>query len=519
MIEPELIARARQHGNRIALRSGQAKYSYRYFLDHSAALASRLLALSGTRDLQQARVVFLAPAGPDYVSIQWAVWRAGGIAVPLSMTATDPELVQAITDSDPGCLIASRICAESVKPICVKLNVTLLVLDDLALEQFSPGTGHQSLFSLSNSGHVEQALPEIMPERRAMILYTSGTTGNPKGVVSTHENIQAQIQALIKAWEWCADDCIPLFLPLHHIHGVINILACTLWAGASVDVLPGFDIEQLLKKISTVSYTVFMAVPTVYSKLLQALARQPAQARAGIIDGFSRMRLMVSGSAALPSGLFHQWAELSGQQLLERYGMTETGMLLSNPLHGERQPATVGQPLPDVQVRLVSEPGEVINAENQPGEIQVRGPSLFLEYWRRPDDTRQAFKDGWFRTGDLAVMDNGYYRIMGRLSVDIIKSRGYKLSALEIEAVLIEHTAISECAVLGICDECLGERVAAAVVLTQGSSLDLPTLRDWCSTQLSSYKIPEQLLIVDHLPRNAMGKIIKPSVRALLSGV
>jgi malonyl-CoA/methylmalonyl-CoA synthetase len=194
--------------------------------------------------------------------------------------------------------------------------------------------------------------------------------------------------------------------------------------------------------------------------------------------------------------------------------MTEIGMALSNPFHGERRPGAVGVPLPGVDVRLKAESGKIITAEDEPGEIQVRGPGVFRTYWNRPEASAESFDDGWFRTGDMAVIERGYYRIMGRLSVDIIKSGGYKLSALEIEAALLEHPDIRECAVLGLPDDTWGEAVTAVVVLKTGASLELAALRLWCKGRLSVYKIPQRLRVVAELPRNAMGKVTKPAVRA-----
>ena len=195
--------------------------------------------------------------------------------------------------------------------------------------------------------------------------------------------------------------------------------------------------------------------------------------------------------------------------------MTEIGMALSNPFHGERRPGSVGQALPLVDVRLVSEKGDPVTAEGEPGEIQVRGPGVFDEYWNKPEVTAESFDNGWFRTGDMAVLETNYYRIMGRLSVDIIKSGGYKLSALEIEATLLQHPDIRECAVIGVADDTWGEAVAAAVVLEDGKTLDLENLRSWCRDKLSNYKIPQRLLIVESLPRNAMGKVTKPAIKDL----
>jgi malonyl-CoA/methylmalonyl-CoA synthetase len=228
------------------------------------------------------------------------------------------------------------------------------------------------------------------------------------------------------------------------------------------------------------------------------------------------MRLMVSGSAALPVATLERWREISGHTLLERYGMTEIGMALSNPLHGTRVPGSVGTPLPSVDVRLVSEAGEVVEV-GAPGEIEVRGPSVFKEYWGKADATREAYRNGWFRTGDTALVENGVYRILGRTSIDIIKTGGHKVSALEIEEVLREHSSIADCAVVGVHDAEWGERVAAAIVLRQSHSLDLNTLRIWAKERLAAHKIPSRLLTLKELPRNAMGKVTKPAIAKLFS--
>ena len=381
-----------------------------------------------------------------------------------------------------------------MESLCKQLDIPLLIIEDV-----------------ESTRHI--SLPTLDPERRAMILYTSGTTSKPKGVVSTHANIRAQIETLIEAWEWQPEDRIPLFLPLHHIHGIINVLSCALWIGATVETFPSFKVDPIFKRVEQKAYTVFMAVPTIYVKLIAALEARSEAERASIIQGFADMRLMVSGSAALPASVHDQWTALTGQKLLERYGMTEIGMGLSNPFHGERRPGTVGKLLPLVEVRLKAENGDLITIEDEPGEIQVKGPGVFNEYWKLPEVTVKSFDDGWFRTGDMAVIETGYYRIMGRLSVDIIKSGGYKLSALEIEAVLLQHPSISECAVIGVADDTWGEMVATAVVLQEGTTLDLETLREWCRDKLSHYKLPKKLLAMDVLPRNAMGKVTKPPIR------
>jgi malonyl-CoA/methylmalonyl-CoA synthetase len=321
--------------------------------------------------------------------------------------------------------------------------------------------------------------------------------------------------ALVDAWGWTPDDRILHVLPLNHVHGIVNVLGCALWSGAACEFLAPFDAVGVWERMSAGGLSLFMAVPTIYSKLLAAWDAAASDTRCRWSDGAGRLRLMVSGSAALPVSLLERWREATGHVLLERYGMTEIGMALSNPLVGERRPGCVGQPLPGVEVRLADEAGREV-ACGEPGEIEVRGPNVFLEYWRRPDVTRESFRDGWFVTGDVAVVESGSYRILGRRSVDIIKTGGYKVSALEIEEVLRRHASVRECAVVGVPDDEWGERVAAAVVpRDDASGLDVESLRTWAAPLLARYKLPTLVRVVDDLPRNAMGKVMKPRVREL----
>ncbi|HAA30400.1 MAG TPA: long-chain fatty acid--CoA ligase, partial [Cyanobacteria bacterium UBA8553] len=361
-------------------------------------------------------------------------------------------------------------------------------------------------------------LPEIDIARRALILYTSGTTGKPKGVVTTHQNIQAQVTSLISAWGWKKSDRILHVLPLHHIHGIINVLTCALWAGAECHMLAKFDAQKVWHRISDGDLTLFMAVPTIYVKLIAAWENADSDRQKSMSDGCAKMRLMVSGSAALPVQVLEKWRNISGHFLLERYGMTEIGMALSNPLHGERLAGYVGKPLPQVEVRLVDDKGNLV-APGTPGEIQIKSPGVFLEYWQKSEATAKAFRDGWFCTGDFAVVENDNYRILGRISADIIKTGGYKVSALEIEEVLRTHSQIEDCAVVGVTDPEWGERVCAALVLKSGSNLTLETLRSWAKERLAVYKVPAQILAVEDLPRNVMGKVTKPSVAQLFEKV
>ena len=292
--------------------------------------------------------------------------------------------------------------------------------------------------------------------------------------------------------------------------------ALALWRGATVDLYARFDVEQVCKKVANDRYSVFMAVPTIYVKLVAYLKTLDDATRDQVTEGFANMRLNVSGSAACPVPLFDEWETLTSQRFLERYGMTELGMALSNPYEGERRPGHVGQPLPCVVIKRVSESGEDITDPATPGELAVKSRTAFREYWGNPESTAKAFADGWFLTGDIAVVDEGAYRILGRASIHIIKSGGYKLSALEIEATLLEHPDVSEAAVIGVPDDEWGEIVAAAVVLANAVSEG--DLVQWSRERMSGYKVPRKWIFTDALPRNALGKVTKPVLNAWFEG-
>jgi malonyl-CoA/methylmalonyl-CoA synthetase len=488
-----LIAHAERHREHTAVIDSHQVFTYNDLLDASARVATALLA--GRKDLQEERVAFLVTPGFPWLAVQWGIWRAGGIAVPLPLNSPKSELEYFIGDTKAATLIFDSPAETLLAPIAAAGGIRALSCEQVLACQ-------------------PAELPEITSERRAMILYTSGTTSRPKGVVTTHAHTAAQIMGLVEAWEWSADDRIVLCLPLHHVHGIINVVSCALWSGATCEMLPRFDANAVWERIAAGSLTLFMAVPTIYVKLIAAWESASPERRAALSQACSKLRLMVSGSAALPVSTLERWREISGHTLLERYGMTEIGMALSNPLRGQRVPGSVGTPLPSVEVQLVGENGEPL-APGTPGEIEVRGPSVFAEYWGKPEATRDAFRDGWFRTGDTAVVQNGVYRILGRTNIDILKTGGHKVSALEIEEALRRHPAITECAVVGLPDAEWGERVAVAVVLKDGAALDLQSLRAWAKELLAPHKVPSRFLVLDALPRNAMGKTMKPTVAAL----
>lgn len=484
----ELVARARSWTGRTALSDGEGTYTYGELLDGSNRGAAGLL--SGPPDLDEARVAFMVEPSFRYVRTQWAIWRAGGVAVPLCLTHPAPELEYVLDTTTPTAVVASPAYADLLGPLAGERGIPFMLDHQLDAEPVS--------------------LPTVDNSRRAMILFTSGTTGRPKGVVTTHANIEAQIKSLVAAWEWSSDDRILATLPLHHVHGIVNVIGCALWSGAVCEMHPGFDAARVSDRIAAGGLTLYMAVPTIYHRLIAHLEGGDKEYRDSFRAGAEKFRLMVSGSAALPVPVLEKWLELSGQTLLERYGMTEIGMALSNPYRGERIPGSVGSPLPRVEVRLVDDEGRD-PGDGAPGEIQVRGLTVFREYWKRPEDTKEAFtEDGWFLTGDTAVVDDGRYRILGRSSVDILKSGGEKISALEIEDVLLRHETVSEAAVVGIDDEEWGERVVAVVVAK--APVDPEDLRSWVRASLAPHKVPKEVHFTEALPRNPLGKTVKPEV-------
>jgi malonyl-CoA/methylmalonyl-CoA synthetase len=490
-----LFQHGEEHGDRLAVVAPEGVFTFRDLLATSGAAAARLLA--GREDLEGARVCYLVPPGWAYVATQWAIWRAGGVAVPMAVSHPAAELAYTLDDADPEVVVAHPSLVDRVAEAAAQRGLT--VLHTPALLREGPAG----------------SLPELNGDRPAMMLYTSGTTGRPKGVVTTHANNEAQVRALVEAWGWTRDDHILLTLPLHHVHGIINVLTCALWSGGVCQILPKFDAVEVWERMARGDMTLYMAVPTLYKRLIDAWEADDEETRSRWSDGARGLRLMVSGSAALPVPTLERWEEMTGQRLLERYGMTEIGMGLSNPLLGERRPGHVGRPLPGQEVRLVDDAGVPV-AEGEAGQIQVRGPAVFREYWRRPDATAEAFTgDGWFKTGDRAVVDDGAYRILGRESVDILKTGGEKVSALEIEDVLRTHPTVADCAVVGVPDPAWGDRVCAAVVAAPGAVPDPDALRAFAKERLAPYKVPKDVLVVADLPRNALGKVTKPAVKEL----
>ncbi len=489
-----IFENARAYASRRGIISGGNSYSYQDLINRSHVVASELL--GGESDLHEGCIAFMVSPGFDYVVTQWAIWQAGGVAVPLCITYPPPSLLYVIENTRAKVVVATEEYKDILAPLVEPKGIRFILLEHIS---------HQRPLV---------KLPAIAPERNAMVLYTSGTTSLPKGVVTTHHNIEAQIASLVRAWRWTENDHTVCVLPLHHVHGVINVISCALWSGATVEVVHPFSAEALFDIFAKGQVNVFMAVPTIYFKLISHFESLDDAGQEKVRSILSKFRLMVSGSAALPVSIMEKWKVISTHTLLERYGMTEIGMAISNPYDGERRAGYIGQPLPGVQVRLVNEDSVPVEI-GQPGEIQIKGDTVFKQYLHNPEATAKAFtKDHWFKTEDVAVIEDGYYRILGRDSVDIIKSGGYKISALEIEEVLRTHPSITDCSVVGLPNEEWGELVAAALLL-KDPTLDVKELSAWLRQKMPAYKTPRKFIVVNDLPRNAMGKIVKNDVKKL----
>ncbi|KAF8067359.1 Acsf3 [Scenedesmus sp. PABB004] len=516
-----------------AVHAGGGAYSYGQLLAGSEALAAQLGGLlppaAARRGADGPRVGIWAAPGPHYVAATWATWMAGGIAVPLAVSHPPAELDYVLRDAGCAAVLAPLSGHGALRDVAAAAGAALHLVDDGLLGAGdaasgahgdgargggSSGTGGGGVTRSAGGGGSSRG-----DGAGALIIYTSGTTGRPKGALHTHGSLAAQVACLTAAWRWRADDAILNALPLHHVHGVINALHCAHAAGAAVHFLPRFSPAAAWQELMAGGVSVLMAVPTMYRYLLDHhdSALTPAE-RAAAAGAAAALRLAVAGSAAAPVALLARWRALAGGELLERYGMTETGMILSNPYEGERRPGFVGVPLPGVEVKLVPAPGDAGGGGPPQGELAVRGPGLFREYWGRPEATDAAFDgDGWFLTGDTVSLEGAppYYRIVGRTSVDVIKTGGFKVSALDVEGELLHHAGVAEAAVLGLPHDTLGEAVAALVVPCPGAALDEAALRAHAAARLPPYAVPRVWRLLDApLPRNAMGKVNKRELAA-----
>lgn len=488
-------------GSNLAVIDGEGALTHSQLDERANAMATALVD-AGVEP--GAVVASVCPAGRWWLAGALGVWRSGGVLLPLEASHPPAELRHPVTDS----AVTHVLCTSRTKELA----------DEIAT--FTGATVIDIPHAISEIAGIDLGrLPEIEPEADAMIVYTSGTTGLPKGVVHTHRSLAAQTAAMVEVWKWNAADRILCVLPLHHVHGLVNVTFTPLTVGATIEAPGSFDAIATWERLASGQITLFMAVPTIYSRLVSAWNDADDATRGRWSTGAKSLRLMVSGSAALPVSTLERWREISGHVLVERYGMTELGMALGNTID-RRVPGHVGWPFPGVEVRIVDESGADV-ADGEVGELLVRGPQVFDRYLHRPDATADSFVDGWFRTGDVAQHTPDGYRLLGRASVDIIKSGGEKVSALEIEEVFRTHPAVADCAVVGLPDEEWGERVAMAWVPVHeesiGDSIETAEFRAWGKERLAPAKVPFRYQRVDALPRNPMGKVTKVAVRELFT--
>lgn len=449
------------------------------------------------------RVALQLPKCLDFIYLHLAIMRLGAISLPLNPEYPLSELAYFLADAGARLFFAADGEKERLQALRQDHN-----LPDMAKIVFI-NPAHSAPFP--PVAPEERPLPPMPadPHQTALMIYTSGTTGRPKGAMITHGNLTANIEALHTAWGWQEDDVLLHVLPIFHVHGLVVALYGALNAGATTLLMPKFDAEWTVGTLAGRQCTVFMAVPTIHRRLVDT-------ARPDDYD-LSHMRLLTSGSDRLPDDLFRRFQETFGHTLLERYGMTETGMNLSNPLHGERRVGSVGLPLPGVEARVVDpETGQEVPA-GMVGEVQIRGPHVCKGYWQQPEKTAVAFtRDGWLRTGDLGSRSaDGYFTLQGRAK-DLIITGGMNVYPPEVERVLRTHPAVADCAVIGCPDPEWGEKVVAVVILRPGADMVIQDLRDHCRDFLAPYKCPRLVHLVADFPRNAMGKVQKARLRAQL---
>lgn len=471
-----------------ALRAERPEGALRY-----AELAHASARLAGQLQRRHAlqpgdRVGLLLPPGPGFLVTLVALWRLRCAVVVLTPLHPEAERLRLLDDAGARLVVDERELAN-----CAEVA----------------------------EGPTLEATPT--PDDLALLVYTSGTTSRPKGVMLRHRHLAAQCDAIVSAWGLRPDDVLVHALPLHHVHGLIIALLSTLSVGGSARMLPRFEPGAVLAACADA--TLFMAVPTMIARLVEHLDALPPRERVVAADALARLRLCVSGSAALPASLGRRWEGFSGSYPLERFGMTELGVALSNRIE-LCVPGSVGWPLPGVSARVVSD-GHPVGGDGEgagddgavEGELQIAGPTVFDGYWQRPEIDAEAFVDAggvrWFRTGDTVRREpDGRFTVLGRSSVDILKSAGYKLSALQIEEAIRRHEAVRDAAVVGLPDETYGQVVAAAVIPRSGQRLEIEALLTFLRGELAPYQLPRRVKLVADLPRNALGKVRKPDLVA-----
>ena len=468
--------------------------AYRYAdMERESARLAGFLAAAGA--VPGDRISVQAAKTPQALCLYLACLRGGFVFHPLNTGYKAGELEYFLADAEPAVVVCDSGNLDVIGPLVKQLSIPRLFTLD--------GDGSGTLVEQSRDTDDNPVIVRRDKHDMAALLYSSGTTGKPKGIVLTHNNLYANTRTLVQAWGFTEDDSLLHALPMYHVHGLFVALGCVLLSGAAMRWLPAFDAGNAIDLLP--QCTTMMGVPTYYTRLLASedFTRETA----------ARMRLFISGSAPLPAETFHAFENRTGHRILERYGMTETNMNTSNPLSGERRPGSVGPPLPGVEVRICDAAGTVL-PDGEIGNIQVRGENVFREYWRMPEKTAEDFTgDGFFNTGDLGVIDgDGYVSIVGR-SKDLIITGGLNVYPAEVEGIINDLTAVRESAVIGVPHPDFGEAVVAVIVCSDGAAVNEDQVTAHAKDRLAGYKAPKHVAFVDELPRNTMGKVQKNLLR------
>ena len=474
------------------------RYSYAD-VDRRSARLARFLSDLGVKPGD--RVSVQAHKSPALVWLYLACVRAGFVFHPLNPAYTGSEIDYFLRDAAPTVIVVDPELLPVVGPLREKFGIPHLFTLD--------GDGAGTMMDASRHSNTEWPTVSSKPHDVAALLYSSGTTGQPKGVMLTHANLTANARALVDTWGFTGNDVLLHTLPIFHVHGLFVALGCVLMSGAAMQFLSKFDADQVIRALP--QSTVMMGVPTYYTRLLATVDFNKACCR--------NMRLFTSGSAPLRKDTFHAFHERSGHVILERYGMTETSIISSNPLQGVRKPGAVGFPLQGVDVRVVDNDGQVLE-RNRTGRVQVRGASVFPGYWRMPDKTREDFtEDGFFDTGDQGLVDDDHYLTLIGRAKDMIISGGLNVYPKEIERVIDEMPEVQEAAVIAVPHADLGEAVVAVVMLRQGETISEENVRRVLKRTLAGYKVPKRVIAIDELPRNTLGKVQKNILRDRFSTI
>ena len=445
------------------------------------------------------RVSVQAGKSPQALCLYLACLRAGFVFHPLNPAYTPSELEYFLQNAEPSMLVCDPGKLEELQALANAVGITKVdTLDN---------TGRGSLVDQSR-GSADTFTTVVRAENDlAALLYSSGTTGVPKGIMLSHQNLTANTEALIKVWGFTDQDRLLHALPIFHVHGLFVAFGCVALSGASMRWLPSFDSTSAIQYLP--ECTVMMGVPTYYTRLLDDAAF--------IAQVGGALRLYVSGSAPLLEETFHAFEQRTGHRILERYGMTETNMNTSNPLEGERKAGTVGPPLPNVEIRITDDSNQSL-ADGEIGNLQVKGPNVFQGYWRLPDKTAEDFtEDGFFNTGDKGRIDeDGYVSIVGRTK-DVVITGGLNVYPKEVELLIDDIDGVKESAVIGIPHADFGEAVVAVIVLLPNAKLEEADVISIAKQKLANFKVPKKVVFVDDLPRNAMGKVQKNELRKVYS--